>query len=107
MWRNLLSSLSKIKIKRNMENIVCISENIFIVRTQAGYKKAVNSVFGTKIEREEYLNKTPFPKEYPALVILNTVYGGGSEAMTLKWFSLKKLETIVDRMKNPKAEEKQ
>lgn len=103
MWRNLLSSL----LRFNMENIVCLSEDTFIVRTQAGYAKAVNSVFGTKTEREEYLNKTPFPKEYPALVILNTVYGGGSDVMTLKWFSLKKLETIVDRMKNPKAEEKQ
>lgn len=105
MLRNLLSSLSRINIKSNMENIVCFGENIFIVRTQAGYKKAANMVFGSSKQRQQYLNMTPYPSKYPALVILSTAYGGGSDVMQLQSFSLQELEKIVDQMKNPKKEE--
>lgn len=85
------------------ENFVRIREGVYIVRTQAGYSKAVKMEWGTPTNRRKsYLNTTPYPTFYPSLVVMDSVYAGGLDKMRLTSFPLEKLKEIVERMENPK-----
>lgn len=85
------------------ENFVRIREGVYIVRTQAGYSKAVKMEWGTPTNRRKsYLNSTPFPDSYPALVIMASFYAGGLNRMNLICFPINQLKEVVERIENPR-----
>lgn len=90
-----------INLFKKKENFVSISDKVAIVRTQAGYRRALKVALGGKEEFGEYDQPFPYPKKYPCLVLIGIAYTGGVFRVTLKTFNLNELETIVDRMKNP------
>tara|TARA_Y100000593_G_scaffold94032_1_gene191274 strand:+ start:56868 stop:57122 length:255 start_codon:yes stop_codon:yes gene_type:complete len=61
------------------DNFTKITDGIYLVRTQAGFKQAINDCFGDDWQDVQLLlrtNYTNYPKSYPAVVSLSIGYCG-------------------------------
>ncbi len=63
------------------ENLEQITMNLFVVRTQAGFNKALEVVLGRKYKKNEfegcfYGSDICYPKNYPSIVEITTGYHG-------------------------------
>ncbi len=78
-----------------LANLVTIRpNNVVIVRSQAGWRKALRAFWGGEHpnEAEQPVN---YPKVYPALVVFNNGYNG-SDFIRADIFPLSELKKIVD-----------
>ena len=57
------------------KNVVMLRDNVFLVRTQAGFKKALK-IF---VEDNVPNRVCGYPRKYPSLVFLELRYNGGTE----------------------------
>jgi hypothetical protein len=59
--------------KPRQPNVTCVANGMFIVRTQAGFRKALKCVCDDPSTLKEVPN---YPKSYPALVSISVGYCG-------------------------------
>lgn len=61
-----------------MTNMTKIASGMYLVRTQAGFRKAIKHQFSNTFEdwKEMMKDMKKFPKEYPAVVVLGVGYNG-------------------------------
>lgn len=75
------------------ENMTIIRDNVFLVRTQAGFRKALKifqRIYDARGDRV-----TGYPKTYPSLVVINSFYNGGNYVTCCQNFHLNELKEII------------
>lgn len=76
------------------ENMTKIRNNVYIVRTQAGYRKALKD-FQKDFDKCDKEVRS-FPKTYPSFIILSSVYNGGCCVTCCESFHINELKDIIN-----------
>ena len=84
--------------KEQINNMSKIDEFTYVVRSEAGFRKALKDFRGNFDNSDDELDN--YPKTYPALIVLNNQYNGGNYINTCKVYPLHLLKQIVDIMEN-------
>lgn len=73
------------------DNVYRLKENIFVCRTQAGFKKAIRTFAESNVTPHNH------PKEYPCLVVFNWNYNGGGHDLCCSCLPMNALREVVER----------
>lgn len=74
-------------------NMTKIRNNTYIVRTQAGYRKALKDFHKDADPCDKEVRS--YPKTYPSLVILSSHYNGGNYVTCCQSFHMNELKEII------------
>jgi hypothetical protein len=61
------------------ENWRHIGNNVYVVRTQAGFNQAIKHFWGPLCKGERRPETFGYPRKYPSLVALSVYYHGGND----------------------------
>lgn len=76
------------------ENMTKIGHSTYVVRTQAGYRKALKDFHKDADPFDKKVQS--YPKSYPSLIILSSHYNGGNYVTCCKSFHMNELRDIVN-----------
>lgn len=74
-------------------NVTKIRRGVYVVRTQAGYRKALRDYFGEKPSPEEAPRN--FPRNFPALITLSVLSYQDRDCVHCEVFHFKELHAIL------------
>lgn len=84
------------------DNMVRISQGMYVVRTQAGFRKALKA-YRRYHEVESPISEIKgYPKEYPSLVMFGFTYGSVGPQVSARCIPVSKLDEIVQTEKGRK-----
>lgn len=73
------------------DNVYKLKDNIFVCRTQAGFKKAIRTFAESNVIPHN------FPKTYPCLVVFNWHYTGGGHVLCCSFLPMSTLRDVVEK----------
>lgn len=78
-------------------NLEKIGEREYIVRTQAGFRKAIKQVKNSEYG-EDTASTEGYPKVYPSYVRFSRVYNGGGYTLFASCSTLDQVESMLTRL---------
>lgn len=77
------------------DNMVRISQGMYVVRTQAGFRKALKAYRRYHEVESPISDVQGYPKEYPSLVMFGFAYGSEGPRVSARCIAVSKLHEIV------------